>query len=83
VAVLKKEGENEMGGGDPDTKSEKIKFPSFFTRESQFAAPYFLADELQAAHLVNSSINFKLDSGILIGVPIPKVSKHVLRIFIL
>ncbi|OXA52191.1 Pseudouridine-5'-phosphate glycosidase [Folsomia candida] len=50
----------------------RVKFPSFFTAESQFAAPYSLSDELQAAHLVNSSINFKLNSGILIAIPIPK-----------
>jgi hypothetical protein len=51
----------------------RVKFPSFFTAESQFSAPYSLSDELQAAHLVNSTINFGLDSGILIAVPIPKV----------
>jgi len=66
---------------DEQTKSQEIgrvKFPSFFTAESQFAAPYSLPDELQAAHLVNSSINFGLDSGILIAVPIPKVMSYLL-----
>lgn len=71
---------HQEGGGDPGptickVQMGRVKFPSFFTAESQFSAPYSLSDEFQAAHLVNSAINFKLNSGILIAVPIPKVSK--------
>ena len=54
----------------------RIKFPSFFTAESPFPAPYALQDEAEAANLLHSAFQFGLGSGILIAVPIPKVIVH-------
>lgn len=49
------------------------KFPSFFTSESPFIAPYAVKNEIEAASLIHSVFQFKLNSGVLIAVPIPKV----------
>jgi pseudouridine-5'-phosphate glycosidase len=57
---------DEMGIGS-------VKFPSFFTAESQFGAPYAVRDEIGAAGLVHATLQIGLNSGLLIAVPIPKV----------
>ncbi|ODM95199.1 Pseudouridine-5'-phosphate glycosidase [Orchesella cincta] len=49
-----------------------VKFPSFFTAQSQFPAPYSIQNETEAASLIQSAFQFQLDSGVLIAVPIPK-----------
>ncbi|CAL8073510.1 unnamed protein product [Orchesella dallaii] len=49
-----------------------VKFPSFFTAQSQFPAPYSVQNESEAASLIHSAFQFQLDSGVLIAVPIPK-----------
>jgi len=54
-------------------RSKQTKFPSFFTAESQFTAPYVLSNEVEAANLIHSASLLALNSGILIAVPIPKV----------
>lgn len=49
------------------------KFPSFFTSESPFTAPYSVGSEAEAAQLIHSAFQAELKSGVLIAVPIPKV----------
>ncbi|XP_037818341.1 pseudouridine-metabolizing bifunctional protein C1861.05-like [Lucilia sericata] len=51
--------------------SEGGKFPDFYTRDSGCKAPYNLQNPLEAAKLINALHQLQLQSGILIGVPIP------------
>jgi len=59
--------------GKKAEESDPVKFPSFFTAESPFPAPYFVRNETEAAELVHASLNFRLGSGILLAGPMPKV----------
>ncbi|XP_065362844.1 uncharacterized protein LOC135956320 [Calliphora vicina] len=51
--------------------SEGGKFPDFYTRDSGCKAPYNLQNPQEAAKLINALHQLQLQSGILIGVPIP------------
>ena len=79
VCVLGRDEENDKGK-QRNGRTTKIsrKFPSFFTAESPFSAPYALQNEAEAANLIHSSFQFGLGSGILIAVPIPKVIPNFL-----
>ncbi|ESO94089.1 hypothetical protein LOTGIDRAFT_176731, partial [Lottia gigantea] len=47
-------------------------FPAFFVPSSGLKAPYNIRDEIEAAEMIyNGQNKMKLDSGILIGVPLP------------
>ncbi|XP_078333760.1 uncharacterized protein LOC111122585 [Crassostrea virginica] len=48
------------------------EFPAFFTPHSGFQVPYNLTNPAQAAHFIESHRSMNLQSGILIGVPIPE-----------
>ncbi|KAI9589368.1 pseudouridine-metabolizing bifunctional protein C1861.05 [Glossina fuscipes] len=47
-------------------------FPDFYTRDSGIKVPYNLSDPQEAAFLINALNKLQINSGILIGVPIPK-----------
>ncbi|XP_069823709.1 uncharacterized protein [Dendropsophus ebraccatus] len=53
------------------TFGDSRDFPAFFTPRSGFKAPYHVRDEEEAAKLIASSLELRLDSGVLISVPIP------------
>ncbi|XP_075712019.1 uncharacterized protein LOC142748716 isoform X2 [Rhinoderma darwinii] len=53
------------------TFGDSSNFPAFFTPRSDFKAPYHVRNEEEAAQLIASSLDLKLDSGVLISVPIP------------
>lgn len=46
-------------------------FPAFYSKRSGCKAPYNLANAYEAAQLILSSKQLKMNSGILIGVPVP------------
>lgn len=48
------------------------EFPAFFTPYSGFKVPYNVTNPTQAAHFIEAQRAMKLQSGILIGVPIPE-----------
>ncbi|KAM7347324.1 uncharacterized protein ACRADG_006909 [Cochliomyia hominivorax] len=52
--------------------SEGGKFPDFYTRDSGCKAPYNLQTPEQAAKLIRALHELQIQSGILIGVPIPE-----------
>ncbi|XP_048726915.1 uncharacterized protein LOC125645446 isoform X2 [Ostrea edulis] len=54
------------------TYGSSRKFPAFFTPCSGFQVPYNLTNPTQAAHFIESHKAMHLQSGILIGVPIPE-----------
>lgn len=57
-------------------------FPDFYTRDSGCVVPYNLEGPKEAAALIKALENLKLNSGMLIGVPIPKeyaVDKEVIK----
>ncbi|CAN2387227.1 Indigoidine synthase A like protein [Pristimantis euphronides] len=56
------------------TFGDSRDFPAFFTTRSGFKAPYHVRNEQEAAQLIASSLDLRLDSGVLISVPIP--SEH-------
>lgn len=47
------------------------EFPAFYSRHSGCKAPYNIANAHEAAQLILSSNQLKLNSGILIAVPVP------------
>ncbi|XP_037931992.1 uncharacterized protein LOC119666786 [Teleopsis dalmanni] len=47
-------------------------FPDFYTRDSGCKAPYNLENPVEAANLIKCLYDLDLNSGILIGVPIPE-----------
>ncbi|XP_037936541.1 uncharacterized protein LOC119670371 [Teleopsis dalmanni] len=47
-------------------------FPDFYTRDSGCKAPYNLENPAEAAYLIKCLYDLDLNSGILIGVPIPE-----------
>ncbi|XP_040294718.1 pseudouridine-metabolizing bifunctional protein C1861.05-like [Bufo bufo] len=53
------------------TFGDSRDFPAFFTPSSGFKAPYHVRNEEEAAQLIASSLELRLDSGVLISVPIP------------
>ncbi|XP_037924318.1 pseudouridine-5'-phosphate glycosidase [Hermetia illucens] len=53
-------------------QSDTGHFPAFYTRSSGVKAPYNLKTPQEAALMIKSSLDLQLQSGILIGVPIPK-----------
>ncbi|KAM3926587.1 uncharacterized protein RB166_009390 isoform 1-T2 [Leptodactylus fuscus] len=53
------------------TFGDSRDFPAFFTPRSGFKAPYHVRNEEEAAKLIASSLELRLDSGVLISVPIP------------
>ena len=46
-------------------------FPAFFTPKSKFKAPYNLESTLQIAKLIHNQRVLNIDTGIVVGVPIP------------
>lgn len=46
-------------------------FPAFYSRSSGIKIPYNLNNAEEAANMIYSSLKLNLNSGILIGVPIP------------
>lgn len=46
-------------------------FPAFYTRASGVRAPYNFATADEAAAAIDTSLELRLGSGILIGVPVP------------
>lgn len=53
-------------------QSPERDFPAFYTRRSGSKAPYNVNSAHQAAKLIATSEQLRLNSGILIAVPIPK-----------
>lgn len=53
------------------TFGDSRDFPAFFTPRSGFKAPYHVRNEEEAARLIASSLELRLDSGVLLSVPIP------------
>lgn len=53
-------------------QSPEKDFPAFYLRKSGIKAPYNISDPAEAARLINTAKDLKLNSGILIGVPIPE-----------
>lgn len=54
---------------DPSGSHE---FPAFFTRKSGFHSPFNCRTELDAAHMIHAGRRTRLDSGILVAVPVPE-----------
>jgi pseudouridine-5'-phosphate glycosidase len=52
-------------------QSPDSDFPAFYTRTSGSKVPYNLDSAQEAAALIASSVDLNLNSGILIGVPVP------------
>uniref|UniRef100_A0A1A9WN01 Carbohydrate kinase PfkB domain-containing protein n=1 Tax=Glossina brevipalpis TaxID=37001 RepID=A0A1A9WN01_9MUSC len=48
------------------------RFPDFYTQDSGIKVPYNLRDAQEAATLINTLNKLQINSGILIGVPIPE-----------
>lgn len=48
------------------------EFPAFYTRKSGVKAPYNFADAAEAAKCIDKSHQLGLESGMLIGVPVPE-----------
>lgn len=53
-------------------QSEDREFPAFYTRKSGVKAPYGIENASEAAHILKTSVDLEMNSGLLIGVPIPK-----------
>lgn len=53
-------------------QSENKEFPAFYTRKSGVKAPYSIKDASEAAHILKTNTDLELNSGLLIGVPIPE-----------
>ncbi|XP_040565437.1 uncharacterized protein [Lepeophtheirus salmonis] len=51
--------------------SPQTSFPAFFSRESGFLAPYTVASARKVAEMMKVRDDLKLNSGMLVGVPIP------------
>lgn len=51
------------------------EFPAFFTRRSGAKAPYHVSTPEECAKLIDSSVKLGLESGLLIGVPVPEASE--------
>lgn len=47
-------------------------FPAFYTRKSGVKAPYSIKDATEAASVLKTNVDLELNSGFLLGVPIPK-----------
>ncbi|KAK2842501.1 hypothetical protein Q5P01_012701 [Channa striata] len=47
-------------------------FPAFFTPQSGFTSPYRVSNPEEAAALIASSLSLRLQSGVLLAVPIPE-----------
>lgn len=47
-------------------------FPAFYSRKSGSNVPYNVNDPAEAANLIYASKMINLNSGILIGVPVPE-----------
>lgn len=48
------------------------EFPAFYTRKSGVKAPYNVKDSIDVAKIIKINNDLELNSGILIGVPIPE-----------
>lgn len=48
------------------------EFPAFYTRKSGVKAPYNFADAAEAAECIDKSLQLGLQSGMLVGVPVPR-----------
>lgn len=57
------------------TYGDNHDFPAFFLRDSGFKSQVSSNDVLECAQIIDNNVKLGLDSGILIGVPIPK--EHV------
>lgn len=55
------------------------EFPAFYTSQSAHLAPYNVCSAVEAAALVQSLEQLKLQSGILLAVPVPVEDEHVSR----
>lgn len=53
-------------------QSPDKEFPAFYTRRSGCKAPYSISNATEAAKLIATSYELQLNSGILIGVPVPE-----------
>lgn len=53
-------------------KSVNSEFPAFYTRRSGHAAPYNIDSPKEAADMILTAKTLQLNSGILIGVPVPE-----------
>lgn len=53
-------------------RSEGNEFPAFYTRKSGVKAPYGFDSAEEAANVIKTAIDMDLESGLLIGVPIPE-----------
>ncbi|KAM8974460.1 uncharacterized protein RCH25_019869 [Pelodytes ibericus] len=61
----------ETQGVSVSTFGDSRDFPAFFTPRSGFQAPSHVRNEEEAAQLIARSLDLRLDSGVLIAVPIP------------
>lgn len=53
-------------------QSDDRSFPAFYTRSSEFRAPYDFATADEAAAAIEASLELRLGSGFLIGAPVPQ-----------
>lgn len=53
-------------------QSPEHDFPAFYTRKSGSKAPYNIENASDAAAMIYIAKNLKLNSGILIAVPVPE-----------
>jgi pseudouridylate synthase / pseudouridine kinase len=54
-----------------DGREGPVKFPAFWTRESDFASPNIIKDEKKAAAILHAQLKLPLQSGLLFANPIP------------
>lgn len=53
-------------------QSSSNDFPAFYSRKSGSKAPYNFSSASEAAEVINSYLNLGLNSGLLIGAPVPE-----------
>lgn len=53
-------------------QSSDKDFPAFYTRKSGSTAPYNFSSASEAAEVINTCLNLRLNSGILIAAPVPE-----------
>lgn len=54
------------------TFGDSTNFPAFYSRTSGCHAPYNVVSAIEAAEIIDSSLNLNLKSGMLFAVPVPE-----------